>query len=188
VISIPDTPGLGPRARELRRRRRLSLTEVAERAGLTKGFLSRFERGQVSISVASLLRLCSALDLDVADLFDGSSGRLVRAGNRGRLEFGGTGMTEYQLTPKDESRLLVLLSEIEPGGGSGHEPYALPVDIEFVHVLKGLFTIDASGERVEMREGDSFLFPGDTPHTFTNPGDEVTRVLWVLAPALTSRS
>ncbi len=188
MISIPDTPGLGPRARELRRRRRLSLTEVAERAGLTKGFLSRFERGQVSISVASLLRLCSALDLDVADLFDGSSGRLVRAGNRGRLEFGGTGMTEYQLTPKDESRLLVLLSEIEPGGGSGHEPYALPVDIEFVHVLKGLFTIDASGERVEMREGDSFLFPGDTPHTFTHPGDEVTRVLWVLAPAPASRS
>jgi hypothetical protein len=27
-----------------------------------------------------------------------------------------------------------VLSDIEPGGGSGDEPYSLPVDVEFVFV------------------------------------------------------
>ncbi|MCG5213184.1 XRE family transcriptional regulator [Streptosporangium sp. KLBMP 9127] len=187
MISIPASPDLGPRVREIRKRRRFSLTEGAQRAGLTKGFLSRFERGQVSISVASLLRLCAALDLDVAELFGDPGGSLVRAESRPRVQFGGNGMTEFQLTPKDEQRLQVLLSVIEPGGGSGQEPYTLPVDIEFVHVLGGELAVDAGGEEITLAEGDAFLFPGNCPHTFINRGGVAAKVLWVLSPALTSR-
>ena len=37
------------------------MAEVAEQAGLTKGFVSKLERDLANVSVASLIRLCEAL-------------------------------------------------------------------------------------------------------------------------------
>ena len=39
------------------------MAEVAEQSGLTKGFVSKLERDLANVSVASLIRLCAALDI-----------------------------------------------------------------------------------------------------------------------------
>lgn len=60
----------GPRLREARLRRGLSLSDVAQAAGVTKGFLSLAERAKTQISVPTLLRICDALDIKLGSLFD----------------------------------------------------------------------------------------------------------------------
>lgn len=179
-------PRLGPRLRELRSRKRLTLSEAAERSGLSKGFLSRVEREQVSVSVASLIQICQTLEIEVADLFNTPEGHLVRAADKQPIAFGGTGMSEFLLTPRAERRIQVLLTTIEPGGGSGDEMYTLPIDIEFLHVLSGEVSI-TMGERNEvLGAGDSLLLPATVPHAFHNAGAEQTSMLWMLSPALPS--
>ena len=79
---------------------------------------------------------------------------------------------------------MVILSDLEPGGGSGEEPYSLPADVEFVMVLAGQLEIVIEGERVTLDEGDAFTFPAAAAHSFTAPGAGRTRVLWVVSPAL----
>lgn len=180
----PAVPALGFRLREARLRQRLSLTDVAERAQLTKGFLSRLERGGINVSVAALMRLCGVLGINVSDLFEAPSGQLVRAADRQRIEFGGEGLTEYLLTPSRERRLQVLLTEIAPGGGSGDDLYALPTDVEFVHVLDGAVRVRTADEEVVLSTGDSWLFPARIAHCFHNASERTARVLWVLSPAL----
>ncbi len=176
---------IGPRLREARRRRGLSLKELADRSGVTKGFLSQVERDLTSPSVGTLLRLCAALDLPVGELFSGGQGPLVRAGERAPVAFGGEDVTEYQLTPADESRLLVLESEIAPGGGSGEDAYELDSDAEFVHVLDGTLDVEVAGTRYRLAAGDSLTFDAGAPHRWTNPSSaRPARVLWVLAPSL----
>ncbi len=59
-----DPPGgaqLGERLRALRQERGLSIAQVAQSTGLTKGFLSQLERNLTSVSLAALARICSAL-------------------------------------------------------------------------------------------------------------------------------
>jgi transcriptional regulator with XRE-family HTH domain len=176
---------IGARLREARRRRGLSLNDLADRTNLTKGFLSQVERDLTSPSVGTLLRLCAALDLPVGELFGGGPGPVVRAADRAPVAFGGEGVTEYQLTPAAESRLLVLESEIAPGGGSGAEPYGLESDAEFVHVLEGMLDIEVAGTRHRLAAGDSLTFDADAAHSWSNPSSaRVTRVIWVLAPNL----
>lgn len=174
---------LGGRIREIRRRRRETLAAVAERSNLTRGFLSKLEHGQTSISVSALLRLCAALETDLADILVWSPTSLVRVADREVLYFGGRDLTEYLLTPSVEQRLQVHLTEIEPGGGSGDEPYELPVEVEFVHVLSGRLRLDFENESYDLEPGDSLTF-SSAPHTFTNIGDAQARVMWVLAPAV----
>lgn len=163
----------------------MTVAEVAAASGLTKGYLSKVERDLASVSVAALIRLCGALRIPVGSLFSEAKGELIRKGEYPPINFGGAGMREYLLTPSGEKRVQAILSEIEPGGGSGDEPYALPADVEFVLVLAGELLIDVTGERFTLNAGDAFTFPPTATHAFhVDPASGPAQVLWIIAPAL----
>src|SRR5215469_6904940 len=119
--AVPDGTRIGAQLRAARLAARMSMAEVAEQAGLTKGFVSKLERDLANVSVASLIRLCDALGVSVGSLFQAPKGEVVRRGARPRINFGGRKMTEYLLTPSGEKRVQAILSDIEPGGGSMNE-------------------------------------------------------------------
>ena len=188
-----DTKGLGMRLRQARMAQRRTLADVADASGLTKGYLSKLENGQSNASVAALMRVCDTLQIPVGTLFDPESGSVVRAGNYPPIEFGGEDMQEYVLTPRTERRIQALVSEIQPGGGSGPEDYVLPTDVEFAFVLDGRLQIslrenDAPRETtVVLNAQDAFTFPARSSHRFEAVAtDGPTRVLWVFSPALDS--
>ena len=82
---------LGPRIRALRQARRLTLRDVADRAGVTESFLSQVERDVTSPSIATVGRIARALDLSIAQLFaeEQVSGRVVRREARRRVAYPG---------------------------------------------------------------------------------------------------
>ena len=180
-----DDARVGAQLRAARLAARKSMAEVAEEAGLTKGFLSKLERDLANVSVASLIRLCDALGVSVGSLFQPSKGEVVRADERPPINFGGTGIKEYLLTPVHERRVQAILSDLEPGGGSGDEPYALPADVELVFILAGRLEINIEGELIILEEGDAFTFTAEARH-YWRAGQDCgpTRVLWVVSPAL----
>lgn len=176
---------IGPRLRDARRGQGLTLATVAERAGVTKGFLSEIERDLTSPSVGTLLRVCATLELSVGELFAGQGAPLIRAAERTPIAFGGEGVSEFRLTPAGETRVLVLMSEVAPGGGSGEEDYALAAEVEVAHVLEGALQVELDGQRHELAAGDSLTFSASTPHRWRNPSTAFpTRVLWTIVPAL----
>ena len=59
---------VGERLRAARRSRGLTISEVAERAGVTAGFISQLERDLTSASLSSLYRICTALEIDLEAL------------------------------------------------------------------------------------------------------------------------
>jgi transcriptional regulator with XRE-family HTH domain len=185
-MSDLSSRNIGTKLRAARLAARMTMADVAQQSGLTKGFVSKLERDLANVSVASLIRLCDALGISVGSLFSESRGEVVRAGAYPPVNFGGLGgVTEYLLTPSGEKRLQAILSDIEPGGGSGDEPYSLPADVEFVFVLAGRLELTVAGEGILLEEGDAFTFPASTGHTFRAAGaGAVTRVLWVFSPAL----
>lgn len=185
---VTDTPmeQLGERLRAAREARRLTLEVVAERSGLTKGYVSKVERNQATPSVAVLIKLCTALDLSIGDLFNPQNGRdLVRVADRQPITFGGSGLVESWITPAHEGRVQVLHSVIEPGGGSGEELYRLPCDVEVVFVVSGRLTITISDRVVTLDQGDTITFSPQEPHSFHNPDSrEQCEVVWTMVPAL----
>src|SRR5438445_5521752 len=82
VRSSPNgaAAAIGARLRQLRIRRGLSLAPVAKAAGISVGFLSAFERSQMSASIGTLRRLARFYKTNILDFFDPaeSGRRLVR--------------------------------------------------------------------------------------------------------------
>jgi len=56
--------GLGERIRTARMRRRLTVTEMAERMGVTRPTLNRLERGDLAVGLGVLVRALGVLGLD----------------------------------------------------------------------------------------------------------------------------
>jgi transcriptional regulator with XRE-family HTH domain len=113
---------IGPRLREARHQKGLSLEQLAEATSLTKGFISQLERDITSASVASLLRICDALGIQVGSLFQSARTDLIRRDDAPRINFGGERVTEYLITPANSRDVQIIRSIVEPGGGSGDEP------------------------------------------------------------------
>ncbi len=175
---------LGARIRALRLARKATLRELAGRAGVTESFLSQVERGVASPSIATVQRIARALDQSIAELFaeKESVGLVVRAGERRRVAYPGLGAVDEFLTRSTDGRLQVILSTIEPGGGTGEEAYSHDSDEEVVVVLEGELDLWVGDEHYRLRAGDAVTLGSRVPHRNTNPGPEVARVLFCITP------
>jgi len=169
--------------REQRRRLNLTLQEVADRAGITKGFLSEVERDRAAPSVATLLKLRDALSLSVSSLFRSSLPQVVRRHERQEIPYGGIGMICSLASARNSHRVTALHAEFRPQGRSGSEPHALDSDEEFILVLAGTLEVTINDEVHTLRAGDSITFDPRMPHSFRNPSkSHLTRTLCIVAP------
>lgn len=175
---------LGERIRSLRDMRSMSLKQLAESTALTQSFLSQVERDLTSPSVASLRKIAEALGTSVATFFAGGSpnGRLVRKDARPVLLHPKRRWRDTLLTPSMSGKLQVIWSEIEPGGGSGDEPYSHNSDEECVVILQGKLDFWVGEEHYLLEKGDALTFESRLPHKNRNPGPSKTQVLWVMTP------
>src|SRR5450432_2637064 len=183
IVSAPaEYRGLpGQRFRRLRTRRGLSLAQVARATGVSVGFLSALERGQMRSSVATLRRIARFYRTSILSFFEAAeeNPRLVRPAQRKIL--GTTPGVRMELLAWGHTAMEPHLFRVRPGGGSG-ESYAHEGE-EFLHVLRGEFEIWLqSGEHYRLKPGDSLYFESSTPHRWKNPGRSEAWLLWINTP------
>jgi transcriptional regulator with XRE-family HTH domain len=189
AVQAPDNAAVGTHQlvgatlREQRRRLNLTLETVAQRTGITKGFLSEVERDRATPSVATLMRLREALSLSIASVFISSQPRIVRAEHRQQILLGGIDMAYALLSGKDAHRVTVVWSKLAPGAQSGPDMHTLSADEEIIIVLSGSFEITMDGQTHTLRAGDAFTFDPRRPHRYENPSKKTPVVsICVIAP------
>jgi transcriptional regulator with XRE-family HTH domain len=175
---------LGPRIRSLRQARQVTLRELAERAGVTESFLSQVEREVTSPSIASVQRIARALDLGIAELFvdEAPLGRVVRRRERRRIVYPGLAAIDEFLTAGNDGRLQLILTTLEPGGGTGDEPYTHESDEEVVLILEGCLELWVGDEFHLLSAGDAITYSSRQPHRNRNPGPGKAVVLFCSTP------
>jgi DNA-binding transcriptional MerR regulator/uncharacterized cupin superfamily protein len=183
IVSPPSSATLlpGQRFRRMRARRGLSLAQVARATGVSVGFLSALERGQMRSSVSTLRRIARFYRTNILSLFETAreNPRLVRPAQRKVLET--TAGVRMELLAWGQTAMEPHLFRIKPNGGSG-ESYTHEGE-EFLHVLRGEFEIWLSNdEHYRLKSGDSLYFESSTPHRWKNPGRTETWLLWVNTP------
>jgi transcriptional regulator with XRE-family HTH domain len=175
---------IGQRLRAIRQERGMSLAQVAESAGLTRGFLSQLELGDTSASVTSLVKLAAALGIEITSLFERPPSSLVRRGELVPSMLGGEGVVDYLLTPASERRAQLIETHLDPGGFADEELWTREGELVICHVQSGTLELRLADERLVLGPGDTFAFDPRMPHTWRNPSRRArTKVLWVDVPA-----
>jgi transcriptional regulator with XRE-family HTH domain len=68
---------VGRKIRQLRRQRKLTQVELAERIGIHQSDLSRMEQGEYKVGLDTLLKILQTFDLSIGDFFDESPNHVV---------------------------------------------------------------------------------------------------------------
>ena len=180
----PGAVDVGERLRKTRLHRRMTLRQVADRAGLTQSYISQLERGRVNGSIGSLQRIATALGTTMAELFepaDSSPIRVVRKNARPTLVYGILGR-KFLLTPTPLEHLEVFIGQFDPGGSTGAELYSHGDSDELFLVLSGSFELEVGDSKFTLAEGDCVNYRSSLPHRAVNIGTDVGEVMWMVSP------
>ncbi|WP_010136481.1 helix-turn-helix domain-containing protein [Ochrovirga pacifica] len=167
--------GIGKRIKSIRKKKGITISNLASTAGVSNGLISRIENGRTIPSLPVLLELISALEVDASNFFEGVEKK--------------TG-AKYILIKKEEKQLLE--KEIEAEGFTyfqifgkslnavGFEAVVLTISPnskrekvitdawEFKYVLSGSCVYLIDNEEIEVNQGDSLYFNGRLPHVPIN--------------------
>lgn len=178
-----DVP-VGARIRTARRRRHMTLDQLAQAVQMDKGFLSRLERGEKSASIGTVQNIARALGLSVAALLgethDPAEVRVVRSQARTTLardgQEGGHAVAALTLSERGEpfSAYVVDVGD-EVGRVVAHH-----AGQELVHVLRGRVRLRFPTREEVLEAGDSAVFPGYLPHRVSRVGRARAQVLIVV--------
>jgi transcriptional regulator with XRE-family HTH domain len=163
--------------REQRRRREMSLDQLAQRTGVSRAGLSQIETCKTNPSIGVLWKIASGLGIPFAELI-GDSQHAVSVLRR--MDAQVLRSTDH----KFESR------PIMPAGGANQvEVYELrlsararhesdahgPGTRELVIVLSGALRMTVGDHTEELAPGDSMLFNANAPHVYENPASSEAR-------------
>jgi transcriptional regulator with XRE-family HTH domain len=172
---------IGRRIKDLRQRNGLTQQELADRAELTKGFISQLERGLGSPSVETLMHMIEILGSNPADFFkdDGEQVVFTEEDYSEKTDVNGNsrkwlvpGAQRFQMEP-----LLVVLEphqtleEDRPHEGE-----------EFGFCISGKLILHFGDEVYHVKSGESFYYPATKKHRISNPTSRQTKLLWISTP------
>jgi transcriptional regulator with XRE-family HTH domain len=185
-----DESSITRKLKDLRKTRNMRLGELAERTGLTKGYLSRIENSKNPPPISTLGRIADALGADITDLFSKPEAspqnqELTISRNNQRVPMSGRGTTYGYIYEN-----LALEKK-----GKNMEPFIVtvgfehPVNIqtdfchqgeEFLYVLEGTMEFFFKGRSYILEQGDSAYFDSDVPHSGKSVGDKKAKLLIVI--------
>ena len=175
---------LGEKIKELRNKQGLTQEELADRAELSKGFISQLERDMTSPSIATLEDLLQCLGTTRGEFFmeEQEEEQIVFT----EEDFFVKKDEEYKnqikwIIPNAQKNCMepVRLT-LKPGGSSDtHLPHA---GEEFGYVLKGTVRVFYGGRTYTVRAGESFYFQAGKKHRLENNGNRDAILIWVSTP------
>lgn len=176
--------GIGKRIKDIRKENNLTINELANRANVSNGLISRIENGRTIPSLPVLLDLIQSLDIDASYFFEGVENR---------------NSAKYLYIPKENQQIIE--KEIEAQGfkymhifskslnSLGFEAVLLTLEPnskrekvitdawEFKYILKGTVKYLIDQEEVILSEGDALYFNGRFPHVPVSISDESCTML-----------
>ena len=172
---------IGSKLKEIRTLKGLTQEELADRAELSKGFISQLERNLTSPSIATLTDILQCLGTTLGEFFNETPEEQVVFGKADYFE-------KYDAELKNEIRWIIpnaqknmmepILITLEAGGST--YPDNPHEGEEFGYVLKGEIVINLGKERLKAKAGESFYYTPDKEHYITSK--KGAEILWVSDP------
>jgi transcriptional regulator with XRE-family HTH domain len=180
---------IGQKARALRLRRSMGLTQLGQRTGLSPALLSKIENGKLVPTIATLLRIAKVFDVTLDHFFQNEHRRRIIAVTRKQdretttqqslLSEEGYDLAQLDLGAGDR-KFQPYLAEFAPSPESHGRPH-MHQGFEFLHVVSGKLKLTIGSDDNVLEAGDSIYFDSNLRHSYRCVGQEACRAFMVLA-------
>jgi transcriptional regulator with XRE-family HTH domain len=177
---------IGAKVARARSERGWSLAQLAQRAGLSTAAVHKIEKSGMTPTIASLMKVASALGKSVSYFVDEPEEpavNVIRGDARARVYTSKRGLDLRNLSGRYGGFAMAgAEAVVEPRADSGPTPMNHPGE-ELVIVLEGRMEFEVDGRCHEVGPGDSIHFRAVRPHSWRNPADEPARAVWLVVRA-----
>ncbi|HEV7260531.1 MAG TPA: XRE family transcriptional regulator [Bosea sp. (in: a-proteobacteria)] len=178
------TSRLAERIRIEREMRSWSLSDLAERSGVSRAMISKIERGEASPTASLLGRLSGAFGLTLSSLLARTetedAGRLRRRDEQPTWRDPETGFTRRAISPAGTAGIELVEAELPPGGRIGYPASAYAFIRQQIWILAGTLDFIEGGASMRLGPGDCLELGPPSDCVFTNASDEPVRYLVVV--------
>ncbi len=165
---------IGARIRIERESRGWSLTELAERAAVSRAMIHKVERGDSSPTANLLGKLSGALGLSMSTLMaraEAPEGRLLRKADQPLWTDPDTGYLRRQVSPRSDMPVEIVEVTLPAGARVPMPASAYAFLRQLIWVLDGALTFIEGGTRHEMQAGDCLELGPPADCVFANETD-----------------
>lgn len=161
---------LGTKIRNIRKNRELTVSALADQAGVSESYISQLESGRIDPSVSLLRKLAVALEVPIAAFFDAEYEEPVVTRKEDCPIMEEQGVRLSRLTPEDP-RMLLSMTAFSIHAAS---TYLLPPRSFYtcLYVTTGKLNVQYPGTDAVLSEGDSIFIPANTEIRLCNPSEE----------------
>ena len=174
---------IGSKIKELRVAKGLTQEELADRAELSKGFISQLERDLTSPSIVTLVDILQCLGVSVSEFFAEDKVDQVVFSDEDYFEKEDSDLKnkiEWIVPTAQKNMMEPILLEIEPFGETTKD---MPHEgQEFGYVIEGKVQIIVGSRRQVVKKGETFYFNTDKNHFIKNNGNAKAVVIWISSP------
>ncbi len=172
---------IGEKIKRLRLKCGLTQEELADRAELSKGFISQLERDLASPSIATLSDVLECLGSTLSEFFGEKDVEKVTYSAEDMFEKVEDDKSILWLVPSaQKNELEPILLTLKPGASSYlDDPHH---GEEFGYVLSGTGVLVLGARREKLKKGSSFYFEPTMPHHIENHGKSDLKIIWVSTP------
>ncbi len=175
---------IGNKIKSLRLTSDLTQEELANRAKLTKGFISQVESEhfETSISLESLSDILDALGISLSDFFKTTQEAQIVYSKKERIPVDNTGASRFELlvpgsTNYEMDPIYIELLPKEKLEKANPHPGE-----QFGFVLKGSITLIKNNIEYLISKNNCFYFTSDQRHQILNKSNKPAAFIWVLTP------
>ena len=172
---------IGGKIRELRIINGLTQEELADRAELTKGFISQIERNHTSPSISTLEDILQSLGVTAEEFFRNTSDEQIVFGKDDyfeKIDRDLNNKIEWIIPNAQKNEMEPILITLASGGST--YPDNPHEGEEFGYVLKGEIIIHIGDKVYKAKAGESFYYKADRTHYITSK--KGAQVIWVSTP------
>lgn len=174
---------IGQKLKELRIAKNLTQEELADRAELSKGFISQLERDLTSPSISTLVDILQCLGTSLKDFFQEDDDEQIVFGDEDYFEKVDTELSntvEWIIPNAQKNMMEPIRLTLKPGGSTYPD---LPHEgEEFGYVLQGSIQIHIGKKVYHAKKGESFYFPPHSEHYIKANRSTGAKLIWVSTP------
>jgi transcriptional regulator with XRE-family HTH domain len=175
---------IGSIIRQKRKERQFILKTVAEKAGISEGFLSQVENDVNSPSVDTLIKICNAIGIEAGDVLNQAKQQdtliVIRKSEWKDVELPHTGFITRRFFPPENRKVIDSAVLVLEPGKSIPTRKNIKNSQEVLCVLKGSIELVHTSKPITLLEGDCVHYYS-TPEKemITNKTKRLSVVLWV---------
>ena len=172
---------IGSKLKELRVLKGLTQEELADRAELSKGFISQLERDLTSPSIATLIDILQCLGTTIGDFFTETPDEQIVFGKQDYFEKIDTDLNNEikWIIPNAQKNMMEPILLTLKAGGSTY-PDNPHEGEEFGYVLQGTVIIHLGGNTYRAKKGESFYYVADKQHRLSSKSGAT--LIWISSP------